>query len=401
MNKQSLLFYISLFFIFLMIVINTLFFVQYKLEHQQAIEDLIKHFHKSEQILHMSRVDRLPFDEAKKRLYSIMKVELLREEEVVVEDLSIAKVIHNDVHKDILEMPDAIYFILNDRKRGVKLNLRYKGYEGASSQIIIFAILINLFVFLFYLYVVKRLKPLHTLKKRIARFADGDMDVIVDVKGKDEIAEVSREFNHAIEKIQTLQDSRKLFLRNIMHELKTPIAKGKLITDLMDDAKNQERLKRIFFRFEYLLKEFTKIERVTSNAMELNKNQYRVIDILDNALDIMMIEVHDIDIDIKGSPEIEADYDLMSIVLKNLLDNAIKYGKETAKLILYDDKIVVQSTGEKLENISFDTVFNRTYESSDKGLGLGLYITKNIVQKHGFTLLYEYQAEKNNFIIIL
>lgn len=47
-------------------------------------------------------------------------------------------------------------------------------------------------------------------------------------------------------KIQTLQDSRKLFLRNIMHELKTPITKGKLITDLMEDTKNQERLKRIF-----------------------------------------------------------------------------------------------------------------------------------------------------------
>ena len=45
--------------------------------------------------------------------------------------------------------------------------------------------------------------------------------------GKDEIAEVSNEFNNAISKIKTLQDSRSLFLRNIMHELKNPHCQGK------------------------------------------------------------------------------------------------------------------------------------------------------------------------------
>jgi len=382
-----------------MIIINTLFLVQYRLEKVQAVEALTKHFHDSERVLHLSRMDRLPFDEARKRLYSILQVELLHQNEV--EDLTAAKVIKRERDITIYAQGSNAYFILDDKQRGLKVHLKYANYHSERNYLIIMALLINLAVFLFYLYVVQRLKPLKILKNKIVRFAEGDLDVRTDVSGKDEIAEVSNEFNKAIEKIQTLQDSRKLFLRNIMHELKTPIAKGKLITDLMDDTKNQERLKRIFLRFEYLLGEFTKIECVTSNAMVLNKKKYRVIDILDNAFDILMIELDHVIIEVSANLEIEADYELMSIALKNLIDNAIKYGKDRPKIFIKQDCIIVQSFGEALQNISFDKVFNRNYESSEKGLGLGLYITKNIIEKHGFELQYEYKEGMNNFFIVL
>lgn len=397
MNKHSLLFYISLFFIFLLLVINTLFFVQYRLEKNQAIEALAKRFHDSERVLHLSRMDMLPFKEAKERLYTILQVELLHENEVG--DLSSAQILKKEREMTIYAQGDDAYCIVDDKPRNMKIYLKYVQYHPESNYLIIMALLINLSLFLFYFYILQRLKPLKILKNKIVRFAEGDLTVSTHVTGKDEIAEVSNEFNNAIEKIRTLQDSRKLFLRNIMHELKTPIAKGKLITDLMDDAKNQERLKRIFRRFEYLLSEFTKIERVTSNAMTLNKKRYRVMDILENAFDIMMIEMHAIDIEVHANLEIDADYDLMSIVLKNLIDNAMKYGKGRAKVILYHDRIVIESQGEKLENISFDKVFNRSYEDSSKGLGLGLYISKNIVKKHGYRLDYAHHEGKNRFII--
>ncbi|MCH9813280.1 MAG: ArsS family sensor histidine kinase [Epsilonproteobacteria bacterium] len=397
MNRHSLLFYITLFFIFLMIVINTLFFIQYRLESHKAKEDLFKRFHDSERVLHMSRRDHLPFEEAKKRLYNLMYVELLRKDEV--KDLSDATLIEQRKAIKIYEKDTKIYFLFDDKRRDKKLYMRYTNYQPQSNSPLLIAFFINLAVFLFYLYVLKRLHPLKILKLKIARFAEGDMDIISDVKGKDEIAEVSREFNHAIEKIQTLQDSRKLFLRNIMHELKTPIAKGKLITDLMDDTKNQERLKRIFTRFEYLLGEFTKIERVTSNVMVLNRKKYRVIDILDNAFDILLLELDVVDIEVMYHLEIEADYEFISIALKNLVDNAIKYGKGRAKIIIKKEQIIVQSSGEKLNNINFNKVFNRIYEGSEKGLGLGLYITKNILEKHGYLFDYQHEQGKNNFII--
>ncbi|CAA6827737.1 MAG: Histidine kinase, partial [uncultured Sulfurovum sp.] len=200
-------------------------------------------------------------------------------------------------------------------------------------------------------------------------------------------------------KIKSLQESRNLFLRNIMHELKTPISKGKLITDLMDDAKNQERLQRIFSRFEYLLGEFTKIEQVTSNALVVNKNSFRVVDILDNSFDILLIESSDVDLEINANLEIDVDYELMSTAFKNLIDNALKYGIGRTKIRVEEDAIVFESNGEALENSSFEMAFNRAFEDSSKGLGLGLYITHHIVKRHGFTLNYTWIDGVNRFRI--
>jgi len=396
MNRHSLIFNITLFFVFLMTVLNVLFYLQYRLETEQSNNDLMKRFHESERILHMSHMDGLSHDEAQRRLYEIMKVEIL-DEEVNFSDTDI---ILEDRDTLMYKKNDAMYFQLNDPRRREVLHLKYANYTQSNMPLIGFALLINVLVLFFYLYVVKRLIPLKTLKKDISEFANGNTNIVSHTVGKDEIAEVSQEFNSMTQKLQTLQDSRKLFLRNIMHELKTPITKGKLITDLMNDEKNQERLKRIFSRFEYLLGEFTKIERVTSNAMSLNRNKYRVIDIIDNAFDLLLLdERNGIDIETNYNLEIDADYELMSIALKNLIDNAMKYSKENAKIIIEQDRIIVQSSGDELENISFDKVFNRKYEGSEKGLGLGLYITKNIVYKHGYTLSYEYNEGTNNFII--
>ncbi len=379
-----------------MIVINTLFFIQYRLESQQLHGDLMKRFHESERILHMADMDGLAPDETKKRLYDIKKVEIL-DGAVKTTD---AHIILQDRERMLYEKDQEIHYIMNDPRMGIKIHLKYSDYDSSSKNLIVFALLINFSVLMFYLYVRRRLKPLKTLKKNIVHFSQSGTSVMRDIKGKDEISEVSNEFSHMTQKIQTLQDSRKLFLRNIMHELKTPITKGKLITDLMKDTKNQERLKRIFSRFEYLLGEFTKIERVTSNVMTLNKKKYRVIDILDNAFDLLLIEeTNELDIEVNSNLEIEADYELMSIALKNLIDNAMKYGTDRAKIIVGEESIVIQSSGEELTNLSFDKVFNRKYEGSEKGLGLGLYITQNIVSKHGYTLNYEYHKGINNFII--
>lgn len=396
MNRHSLVFNVTLFFVFLMSVINILLFIQYRMEYNQYRDDLAKRFHKSERMMDMGHRDGIPEEEAKQRVYEINNVEIIHEPA----DLESAEIISQEKHNIIYVKSGIAYYVLDDPRRGDVVYFRYANYGFLGTHLIIFALLINLSVLLFYLYVLKRLKPLKVLKKNIVHFAQGDANIISSSDGKDEIAEVSKEFHNMTKKMQVLQDSRKLFLRNIMHELKTPITKGKLITDLMQDPKNQERLKRIFSRFEYLLGEFTKIERVTSNAMDFHKKKYRTVDIIDNAFDLLLLDdTSDIDVQVTSNLEIEADYELMSIALKNLIDNAMKYGKGKSKIIVNQKSIIVESTGDKLEDISFEKAFNRKYEGSEQGLGLGLYITQNIVSKHGYTFSYEHHEGKNSFIL--
>jgi len=336
-------------------------------------------------------------NERQQKVESLLQMKFLKPEQIP--DLTHYKLIIERKNLQIYRNKQQIYFVHQAPNRHRKLYLSYVSENEKDYSLILFALLIDIFISLFYLYVIKRLQPLQKLKKKIIGFAQGELEVDTPQKSKDEIAEVSNEFNQAIAKIKALQESRNLFLRNIMHELKTPIAKGKLISDLIDDDKNQKRLQTIFARFEYLLSEFTKIEQVTSNAMTLNKKRFRVVDIIDNAFDLLLIESEQLELEINDNLEIDADFELFSTALKNLIDNALKYSSKRAKIMVDKESISIVSYGEKLKNSHFETAFNRAFEDSSRGLGLGLYITHHIVKKHGFKLEYEHSEGVNKFVI--
>lgn len=265
--------------------------------------------------------------------------------------------------------------------------------------IILFTIDILLAWFYYFLY--KKLKPLIKLKNEITKFSNGELNIDTKVKGKDEIAEVSNEFNNAILKIKDLNDSRKLFLRNILHELKTPITKGKLISDTLEENRKKEILQKAFSRLEYLLGEFMKLEELSSGKMNLSRKEYRVIDLLDQAIDILLINKEKLEI-YSNVTKINVDFEIFSIALKNLLDNALKYNTNgKVEIFVKEDSLLIKNMGEPLKK-DFDYYlkpFNREYESIDKGLGLGLYITNNIIQSHGYKLYYSYRGNYHLFKI--
>lgn len=199
---------------------------------------------------------------------------------------------------------------------------------------------------------------------------------------------------------KTITTARELLLRNIMHEIKTPITKGLLISNMMEDSKFKDSLKRAFFRLEYLIKEFTRLDKSTHAYMNLEKKEFRVIDIIDHALDILLCDINDIDLEVKENITVQVDYELFSLVIKNLIDNGMKYGEEKPKIILKDNSIFILNKGSKLSNPleSYNKPFNRNYENSSS-LGLGIYIINNILKAHNLVLKYEFKDSINIFYI--
>lgn len=262
----------------------------------------------------------------------------------------------------------------------------------------------DLLMILFFGYIINKLIPLHRLKNAIIDFKEGDTRLNVKIEGKDEIAQITGEFNHALEKIAAMKESRSLFLRNILHELKTPIMKGSLTADCLESSQEQERLKRIFSRMNYLLGEFSTMERFNSGEWDLNLREYRFVDLLDHACDILLCTKNSFKINGEGSGLIiHVDFELFAIALKNLLDNALKYSDTKPTIAILSNTIEISNLGHPLsqENRCFEKPFNRTYESSMTGLGLWLYITHAILKKHGFTLDYHYDNGINTFRIVL
>lgn len=263
---------------------------------------------------------------------------------------------------------------------------------------------IDLLLILFFVYILKKLTPLHRLRNAIMNFKEGDTHLDISLEGSDEIAQITYEFNLVLEKIASMKEARSLFLRNILHELKTPIMKGSLTADCISSSAEQERLKRIFERMNYLLDEFSQMECFSSGEWQINLQEYRFVDLLDHACDILMCDKKNITI--KGEESaliITVDFKLFSIALKNLLDNAFRYSHQKPTIIILSCSIEICTVGEplSLEHQSFTKPFNRTYESSMTGLGLGLYITNAILLKHGYKLEYNYTSGLNCFRIVL
>lgn len=259
-------------------------------------------------------------------------------------------------------------------------------------------------ILILYIWLMKSLKPLRDLKQEICKFADGDFDIKCKSNKKDEIADVANEFDDAAKKIKLLLESRQLFLRTIMHELKTPIAKGRIVSELIDDEKQRDRIIIIFEKLNQLIDDFAKIEQIVSHNYQPNIYACRINDVVQRAIDILMLENNDsITIQNISDKKLNVDMDLIAFAVKNLLDNALKYSKD-AKVTIREEEnqLLVISNGDKLSKTleEYYKPFHSDTKAKNHGMGLGLYIVHSILQMHGMKLDYEYKENQNIFKVV-
>ena len=279
--------------------------------------------------------------------------------------------------------------------------------EISSHNIWILWLIVNIVMAAFFIVVLKKLLRLRNLKNMIRRAGEEDKFRLIKVEANDEIGQIASEFNTTMQKIDAIKEARALFLRNILHEFRNPIMKGRIMADMiaeiLQDDKFKSRLKQIFIRLEMILGEVVKVEKLVSNQWELKKNKHRVIDIVDHSVDMLLLKDTS-RIEVRADAEIsavEVDFELYATGIKNLIDNALKYSSEKVVVSIDKNALCISSVGDELdpERLDFNRTFNRKFETSNSGLGLGLYIANQIFIKHGHTLKYKYEDGKNIFLI--
>ncbi len=282
-------------------------------------------------------------------------------------------------------------------------NILLKDLKPKPYNFQIASLVYIVFLMIFYtLYILlrKKLLPLKKLHKQIQEFSNGNTAIKIKVSSNDEIGKIAKSFANAIEFINHQSNSKNLFMRNMMHELRTPITKGMIIAETMPDVKDKQILQNAFERMNNIIKELSTVEKISSNILNLHKENIAFERLYQATLKIMLLE--HLPIKKEFTPfTIDVDIELFCIVLKNLLDNAMKFNtKEHIIAIANEEKIEIISYGEKLKHeLDYYTEPFSQEEKRNDGFGLGLYIVKTILDLHHFNFLYHHKEGKNIFTI--
>ena len=204
-----------------------------------------------------------------------------------------------------------------------------------------------------------------------------------------------------IQDTNLLLNSRQLFLRTIMHEIKTPIAKGRIVSELIDDEKQKKRIITLFCELTNIVDEISRVEQVISNNYTLNKTTCDLNSLILKSIDKLMLENSDnIVVEKINHQNLNVDIELFTMSMKNLIDNGLKYA-EDKKIIIKNENnaLLFISKGKKLQKQFEEYLkpFHNDTNSKNHGMGLGLYIVKSILDLHGYNFEYKYRDGKNIF----
>ena len=263
------------------------------------------------------------------------------------------------------------------------------------------------------------IKPMISLKSAMMRIEQGDLETPAVTAEKGEVGELFEGFekmrirlkDSKEEKART-EEANKELIRNISHDLKTPITSIKgYVEGIMDGVadtpeKMEKYIKTIYNKagdMDFLIDELTMYSKIDANQIPYQFHQMNVGDYFSDCAEEVGLDLEtkgigfSYDFSCDPDTEINADPEQLKRVINNIINNSVKYRKEEGSRIalsvsLQDEKTVlveIEDNGKGISAKELEKVFERFYRtdasrnSKQGGSGIGLSIARKVVEDHG------------------
>ena len=246
--------------------------------------------------------------------------------------------------------------------------------------------------------VVRRLtRRLESLKQGVERFGAGQLNYRVAVTGRDEVAAVANSFNIAAARVEALLHSHRSLLANASHELRSPLARMKMAVSMLHDAAPAQR-ERLKHEIDTNVAELDALveEVLLASRLDATKTleRHEPVDLLVLAAE----EAARVDAGVEGADSsgtvlaVNGDERLLRRALRNLLENARRYGGDQVSVLLERSagralvRVCDRGPGvpEAMRERIFEPFFRLPGHAEQAGgVGLGLSLVKQIAERHG------------------
>ncbi|WP_078551632.1 sensor histidine kinase [Bacillus alkalicellulosilyticus] len=248
--------------------------------------------------------------------------------------------------------------------------------------------------------------PLQEMNNTALQFAKGDFTKTVDIKTRDEMGQLGESFNYMARELNSLEETRKTFIANVSHDLRSPLTsiKGFLIA-LLDGTIPEKRREHYYLLMKDETERMIKLVNDTLDMTQLEAGQIKIAPTkynLTKQLQMLVVKLEPHldtkDINLQIIPDhqeffVVADPDRIEQALINLLQNAIQISPDKSEIKVYLEKdvshvhIKIQDQGEGIPKEQIEHIWKRFYKTdkartNKTGIGIGLAIVKSIMNLH-------------------
>ncbi len=255
-------------------------------------------------------------------------------------------------------------------------------------------------------------KPFLEINEVVQRYSKGDYNARIPISNTEEATQLAISFNAMADQLKDLEATRRSFVANVSHELRSPLTSMRGFLEAMQDGTigpdEYDKYINIVLsetrRMTTMVNDLLDLARIESGKTALKLEIFDINELIRRTLITFEARIYEkrTEVDVKFAQDqyyVEADSAQISQVLRNLIDNALKYSPDGRKLriatyaLRREVYVAIQDSGYGIPEEDVTHVFDRFYKvekahtpTKQSGTGLGLSIVKRIIDQHGQTI---------------